>query len=345
MHREGIRITESQEKFMKAIEARDRMGIIDALFWGNVNINQYCYVRACTPLALAASKGFPDICKLLIDCHADVNYEDLNSDTALEVAKTPEVFQLLLDSGIEINHQNKVGDTTLMRATRQGNFELCKLLIEAKANLELQNSLGNTAFIFAGGHQQPEICQLLIEANANIYAINNRNVTALSAQIVRRPYMMYNSDLLETPRTTQLILDGTAQLNECEKRSILNWFLIYNRLQQEGRGLSCRDLKVIIARLIQQSLAQDLYDRAIRAGAAELLRRAEERMRPDLIKLPELIRQIEAHLDMNTLQKTVYAQTRSCMIADQKKVLQRNHSKNLLQKNPRIHNLKMLLNQ
>jgi len=306
---------------MTAIVAQKQDEILDTLFWGNVDINAMCPIRGLTPLALAAQHGLQDICLLLINRGAAINHEGGNGKTALEATKNPAMFQFLIDRGTEINNQNEKGKTKLMRAAREGNLELCRLLIEAKADLELQtNPRSNTALIMAGGHHQTKICQLLIQAKANIYASNDVEKTALSAVINDPPFVFFNPRPHDIPAITKLILDTSAQLNEDEKRLIMNWFLVYNRLQKEGRGISSKDLKKYIARLIQHSLAQDLYNRAIRAGAAELIKRAQER---GIEQLPELVMQVEAHLNLNALKKTVYEQTKACMALNRKTLLQK----------------------
>lgn len=116
---------------MTAVAAQDRTGILDALIFGHADVNATCPTRSLTPLALAAQSGFQDICEHLIHYSANVNHEGADGRTALEFAKTPAIFQFLIDCGARINNQDKMGYTKLIRATIQGNLELCTLLIEA----------------------------------------------------------------------------------------------------------------------------------------------------------------------------------------------------------------------
>lgn len=266
-------------------------------------------------LIRAANMGYTDMCKLLIAAKADVHHEDCTGNTALGVAEAIPICQLLLDAQADINHTDSIGMTKLMRVARRNNLALCKLLILAKADINYQSEFdGDSALMHAVLCDRVEICKLLIESNTDIYMQNNIQLTAL--MYVLSPGDFFNqADLPAKLEITKLILDATAQLTEIEKRSIFNWFLIYNRLQQECRGLNSKDLKRYIAQAIEQSLAQDLYDRAIRAGATQLLSRAREE------KIPELIAQIEAHLNINGLRKIVCAQIRAWMAASHKNVI------------------------
>ena len=62
------------------------------------DVNQH-HESAPTPLMQAALKGDADAVKALIEAGADVNAEDNDGNTALDVAKTDEVKEVLLKAG------------------------------------------------------------------------------------------------------------------------------------------------------------------------------------------------------------------------------------------------------
>ena len=87
------------------------------------------YVK--TPLMLAASKGYTEICKLLIDKGADVNF------------------------------RYNYGMTPLMFSAFQGNHEICKILIDKGADVHASDNDGWTPLMFAAAKGRTETVELL----------------------------------------------------------------------------------------------------------------------------------------------------------------------------------------
>ena len=72
----------------------------------------------------AASGGYADIVKLLIDHGANVNAKSSAGNTALTYACCggyEDVVKILLDAGADVEHQNENGHTPLMEAASCGH--------------------------------------------------------------------------------------------------------------------------------------------------------------------------------------------------------------------------------
>lgn len=81
-----------------------------------------------TPLMEAASGGYADIVKLLIEHGANVNAKSSVGNTALTYACCggyEDVVKILLDAGADVEHQNDNGHTPLMEAASCGHVGEC----------------------------------------------------------------------------------------------------------------------------------------------------------------------------------------------------------------------------
>ncbi|GMH93556.1 hypothetical protein TL16_g12661 [Triparma laevis f. inornata] len=105
--------------------------------------------RGWTPLMCAASNGFMDTCRALINCHADVKEENLEGRNALHVAcgkgMDKIVKMLLSDSGSAlINAQSERGWTPMYDACLHSHEEIIKMLLKAGAKTDMKDMLGFT---------------------------------------------------------------------------------------------------------------------------------------------------------------------------------------------------------
>ncbi len=81
----------------------------------NININAYHKDTFTSPLMLAASLGYNNVCKILLEAGADVNASDLEGNTPLHLAiQHWNVIQTLLDYGADPNALNDEGYTPIM---------------------------------------------------------------------------------------------------------------------------------------------------------------------------------------------------------------------------------------
>jgi len=104
-----------------------------------------------TPLHMAASKGQPDIVKLLIQHGAQIDTASTRGgNTALHFAAAGnhhQVVQLLIEQGAEVNQQNFDGMTSLMFAANRGNLKTAKTLLDHGADPGHVDKDGNTALL------------------------------------------------------------------------------------------------------------------------------------------------------------------------------------------------------
>lgn len=105
-----------------------------------------------TPLSLAASGGFVNIIKLLLD-----NGAEINSRTGSKLGISPLMLaamnghvaavKLLLDMGSDINAQIETNrNTALTLACFQGRHEVVSLLLDRKANVEHRAKVGTSSY-------------------------------------------------------------------------------------------------------------------------------------------------------------------------------------------------------
>lgn len=122
-----------------------------------------------TALMLAASKGYEEIVRALLDNGADANAKNsINRDeTALLLAAfSPHtaIVKALIDRGADVNATLDAGWTPLMLAAGAGQIDSVRLLISAGAHANAKSQDGMTAMIQAKNH--PDIIQLLKQAGA-----------------------------------------------------------------------------------------------------------------------------------------------------------------------------------
>lgn len=98
-----------------------------------------------TPLMEAASGGYVEVGRVLLDYSADVNAPPVPSsrDTALTIASDKghvEFVELLLQRGAQADVKNKKGNSPLWLAANGGHLEVVELLYKAKADIDSQAS-------------------------------------------------------------------------------------------------------------------------------------------------------------------------------------------------------------
>ena len=93
-----------------------------------------------------------EICKLLINGGADVNYKNQLGQTVLHKAAVnarDDICALLLENGADINTQDKMGNTALHKAAMYGSYKVVELLIKKGAEIDLKNAVKKTALDLA----------------------------------------------------------------------------------------------------------------------------------------------------------------------------------------------------
>lgn len=121
-------------------------------------------------MALAVSRGRPDITKYMLDMKF-FDSVDANGMTPLHVACNYEALSvidmLLEDPTLDINKQDDEGCTALHHATASGYLGVVRKLVEhPNINLSIKDEANATPLDWANAWDQPEIAQLLREHGA-----------------------------------------------------------------------------------------------------------------------------------------------------------------------------------
>uniref|UniRef100_A0A8C0VJA1 Ankyrin repeat domain-containing protein 17 n=1 Tax=Cyanistes caeruleus TaxID=156563 RepID=A0A8C0VJA1_CYACU len=106
-----------------------------------------------TPLMEAASGGYAEVGRVLLDKGADVNAPPVPSSR----------------------------DTALTIAADKGHYKFCELLISRGAHIDVRNKKGNTPLWLAANGGHLDVVQLLVQAGADVDAADNRKITPLMA--------------------------------------------------------------------------------------------------------------------------------------------------------------------
>ena len=126
---------------------------------------------------------------ILLDAGADVNEQNIDGQTALQLASefefTESVKILLAQEGINVNLWNDDGETPLSLASKEGHTEIVKMLLNAGAlvNVEEDENMmdveeedelpSNTALMMASEFGRTEIVKILLDAGAHVNTVAN----------------------------------------------------------------------------------------------------------------------------------------------------------------------------
>ncbi|KAK7476623.1 hypothetical protein BaRGS_00032169 [Batillaria attramentaria] len=133
-----------------------------------------------TPLLCAAKEGHADICRMLLEAGADVNYRNqLSGQTPLLVAidnKQEKAVKVLLDYGADVQLTDNVGITPLYAAVNGDHLGIVQQLINAGCDVNIGSQDHAPVFIAARRGYLP-ILQVLRDAGCNIDVPNKYGVT------------------------------------------------------------------------------------------------------------------------------------------------------------------------
>jgi len=141
-----------------------------------LEIKEHRNISDYTPLSLAASGGYMNIIKLLLDYSAEIN-----SRTGSKLAISPlmlaamngqtQAVKVLIDMGSDVNAQIETDrNTALTLACFQGRSDVVGLLLERKANIEHRAKIGRTPLIEAASGGFEKLGRLLLENGADVNA-------------------------------------------------------------------------------------------------------------------------------------------------------------------------------
>jgi ankyrin repeat protein len=138
----------------------------------------------CTPLHLSCYNGHSDVCHLLLQFKANVeakgrDYRDIFTPLLL-CAKYDrlEMCRLLLQYNADVEAKGSYLYSSLHWSVSSGTLDMCHLLLQYKANVNAKNFRQCTPLHFAATRNL-ELCRLLLQCNADIQAKDEAQFTPL----------------------------------------------------------------------------------------------------------------------------------------------------------------------
>ncbi|XP_054166727.1 ankyrin repeat domain-containing protein 17-like isoform X2 [Oppia nitens] len=148
------------------------------------DINAQIETNRNTALTLACFQGRCEVVGLLLDRKANVEHRAKTGLTPLMEAASGgyvEVGRVLLDKGADVNATPVPSsrDTALTIAADKGHYRFVELLLSRNAAIDVKNKKGNSPLWLAcnGGHI--DVVQLLVNAGCDIDSQDNRKVSCL----------------------------------------------------------------------------------------------------------------------------------------------------------------------
>ncbi|XP_052760903.1 ankyrin repeat domain-containing protein 17-like isoform X2 [Mya arenaria] len=150
------------------------------------DINAQIETNRNTALTLACFQGRHEVVSLLVDRRANIEHRAKTGLTPLMEAASGgyvEVGRVLLDKGGDVNAPPVPSsrDTALTIAADKGHYRFVELLLSRHSAVDVKNKKGNSPLWLAcnGGHL--DVVQLLVTAGADIDSQDNRKVSCLMA--------------------------------------------------------------------------------------------------------------------------------------------------------------------
>jgi hypothetical protein len=126
-------------------------------------------VEAENALTEAVERGNPAMVKLLIDAGANVNKRDRSGGPLVMLAtEKPEIMKLLIAAHADVNIANNYKVDALAEAAEQGHDDVVKMLLAAGAKVNHRNPYGGTALSVAVLRGYKDVVKTLIDAGADV---------------------------------------------------------------------------------------------------------------------------------------------------------------------------------
>ena len=148
-----------------------RTGAVKSLIDAQARVDATAYGANCdTPLHIAAALGFVNVAMKLLRAGADINAEDLYSNTLMMNAALhghAKLVALLLGWRARVNAVNKSGYTALHLAVIEGHTAVSSFLLEWGADARARGDNDHTPLSLAVKKGHTAIVALLLEAGAD----------------------------------------------------------------------------------------------------------------------------------------------------------------------------------
>lgn len=145
--------------------------------------------------------GRPEIIKLLLSFHADVNARDAAQRTPLMYAAgfnerdaATNIVRMLLDAGADVNAQDSNGQTALMKAVARNLSEIAEMLLMAGSDPSLEDKKGMTALDIYASQSSPCLNASCVDAMCARFDWGRHATNSTS--VFRRAVDSGNIDLL-----------------------------------------------------------------------------------------------------------------------------------------------------
>lgn len=160
---------------------RDDEPLLELLLDYKANPN--IFISPHTPLMYAAANDKYNMCEMLLEHGADVNFANDNGMTAILYAcknGSVELVNLLVYYGALIFDSDNRGQDCLMKAAQGNNVQVMeRLLHDDKFNINEQDIDGDTALNLATMYEQEDAIRILLMDGANVNIKNKNKKSAL----------------------------------------------------------------------------------------------------------------------------------------------------------------------
>ncbi|XP_059488664.1 uncharacterized protein LOC132204279 [Neocloeon triangulifer] len=156
--------------------------IAEILLKKGANVNKTEEDLNATPLLLAAEHASVEMCKLLVENHAEKCAKDKHKNNAMHYAakkgKLDNVSYLYDLGTFSIEEKGRFERTALHLAAMEGYVDIAKFLIKKGAQIDACDSKNSTPLIWATKKKHSDMCRFLLKNKADINRENNESKSA-----------------------------------------------------------------------------------------------------------------------------------------------------------------------
>ncbi|XP_063923686.1 uncharacterized protein LOC135137861 [Zophobas morio] len=170
-------------------------------------------VNGATALHIACGHSNYDVAKVLLDFGASIDTVDKHDKNALHYAaqfcpENRDVLKLLIQKGIDLNAQDQNGTTALQIACREGVYDNAETLLDSGALIAVTDHHQNNSLHYASAPKKDNrsVIQLLLRKGLNINSQNKNGMTALQIACLEGGH-----------QNAELLLDSGASTNLTDK--------------------------------------------------------------------------------------------------------------------------------